>query len=450
MCFFTALYYRAEGAPPAGTRIPGCLPQDAQLTCTATPISALETGPVVCGDGRKARAEECDLGEANGGGSACSADCQLQTSADALGTRDFEIVWSGPGAGASDFLNSITGGSSIDAAQGVRSDGALAFTAGPPAADGGRTVSQEKTVTLGMALLAGNGSFCVRFYPTPSAGTLQCEGGKPVGITSTLDNATGTAQPTDVQIGFGLGGDGGPGSTLLLLNASVLQIPGGPQECLTRDWSADAVNPIPFSTGNVIGTITSANRMAGTAVVMSRDGENFDCARWTDPDGPGVLQAMPFLSPNTAGGVGDTIAQLTISGRAPYGDPNPMPEPEPEPTPPPTAIGGELAAIADEVFVPRCALPSCHSTATAAGAMILERDLVYDELVGVPAFSSGARSAGLPRVAPGDSSASFLIRKLTGDLGAGQGSSMPLGNQPLDAATIDRIRAWIDSGAPPR
>jgi hypothetical protein len=450
MCFFTALYYRAEGAPPAGTRIPGCLPQDAQLTCTATPISALETGPVVCGDGRKARAEECDLGEANGGGSACSADCQLRASADPLGTRDFEIVWSGPGAGASDFLNSITGGSSIDAAQGVRSDRALAFTAGPPAADGSRTVSQDETVTLGMALLAGNGSFCVRFYPTPSAGTLQCEGGKPVGITATLDNAAGTAQPTDVQIGFGLGGDGGPGSTLLLLNASVLQIPGGPQECLTRDWSADAVNPIPFSTGNVIGTITSANRMAGTAVVMSRDGENFDCARWTDPDGPGVLQAMPFLSPNTPGGVGDTIAQLTISGRAPYGDPNPMPEPEPEPTPPPTEIGGELAAIADEVFVPRCALPSCHSTATAAGAMILERDLVYDELVGVPAFASGARSAGLARVAPGDSSASFLIRKLTGDLGAGQGSSMPLGNQPLDAATIDRIRAWIDSGAPPR
>jgi hypothetical protein len=450
MCFFTALYYRAEGAPPPGTRLQGCLPQDAQLTCTATPISAIETGPIVCGDGRKARAEECDLGEGNGEDGTCSADCELRIGSEALGTRDFSIVWAGPGAGASDFLNSITGGSSIDAALGVRSDGALAFTAGPVAADGTATVSQDATVTLGMGILAGNGSFCVRFYPTPNAGRLQCEGGAPVGVNTTLDNANRDALPTDVQVAFGVGADGGPGSALLLLNASLLQIPGGPQECLTRDWSADAVNPVPFTTGTVLGTITSANGVAGTAVVMSRDGENFDCARWTEPEGPGVLQAMPFLSPNTVGGVGDTIAQLTLAGRPPYNDPGPTPEPNPEPTPPPTEIGGELAALADEVFVPRCALPSCHSSETLAGALILERDLVYDELVGVPAFASGARSAGLLRVAPGDSSASFLIRKLTGDLENGQGSPMPLGNVPLDEATIERIRAWIDSGAPPR
>jgi hypothetical protein len=450
MCFFTALYYRAEGAPPPGTRLPGCLPQDAQLTCNATPISAIERGPVVCGDGRKARAEECDLGEDNGDGSACTSDCKLQIDAEALGTRDFEIVWSGPGAGASDFLNSITGGSSVDAAAGFRTDGPLAFAAGPVGPDGTAPLSQDATVTLGIGILAGNGAFCARFYPTPNAGLLRCRGGAPVGVATTVDNATGTAQPTDLEVSFGVGADGGPGSTLLLLNASLLQIPGGPQECLTRDWSADVVNPIPFTTGNATGTITSANRMPGTAVVMSRDGENFDCARWTDSEGPGVLQAMPFLSPNAPGGVGDVIAQLTLSGHAPYGDLDPDPEPSPQPTPPPTEIGGELAAIADEILVPRCALPSCHSAETMAGALILERELVYDELVGVPAFATGARSAGLLRVAPGDSDASFLVRKLTGELDFAQGSAMPLGNPPLEAELIDRIRTWIDAGAPPR
>src|SRR5262249_48898404 len=138
------------------------------------------------------------------------------------------------------------------------------------------------------------------------------------------------------------------------------------------------------------------------------------------------------------------------AGHAPYGDTGPGPGPEPEPTPAPTEIGGELEGIANDIFTPRCALPSCHSSTGMAGALVLEHDLVYDELVGVPSFSSGARSAGLLRVAPGDPDASFLIRKLTGDLAAGQGSPMPLGNPALDADLIERIRAWIRSGAPAR
>lgn len=450
MCFFTALYYRGAGAPPPGTRIAGCMPQDAQLTCTATPISALETGPVVCGDGRKARAEECDRGSENAAEGTCSGDCRLQLDGGALGRREMPIVWAGPGAGASDFSNSITGGSSIDAAIGVHSDGPLVFTAGPVAQDGTSLLSQDATVTLGMGILAGNGAFCVRFHPTPAAGVLQCRGGSAVGVSSTLDNTNRDATPADVRLDLWVGADGGPGSALLFLNASLLQIAGGPQECLTRDWSADEVHPIPFTTGTSSGTITSANGVLGSVVTMSRDGENFDCSRWEDSTGPGVLQAMSFLSPNTPNGVGDIVAQLTIAGRPPYGDARPEPEPEPEPTPVPTEIGGELAAIADEILVPRCALPSCHSDATRAGALVLERALVYDELVGVLAFSSGARSAGLLRVAPGDADRSFLIRKLTGALGPGQGSSMPLGNIPLEAGSIDRIRAWIDAGAAPR
>jgi len=123
---------------------------------------------------------------------------------------------------------------------------------------------------------------------------------------------------------------------------------------------------------------------------------------------------------------------------------------DPIPTPVPTEIGGELAAITSDIFVPSCALPSCHSSDTKAGALVLEPQSVYDELVNVSPLSTGARRAGLLRVKPGDPDASFLVRKLEDELDQGQGSVMPLTGPRLEDDKIERIRAWIASGAPPR
>ena len=53
----------------------------------------------------------------------------------------------------------------------------------------------------------------------------------------------------------------------------------------------------------------------------------------------------------------------------------------------------------------------------------------------------------LMRVAPGNADDSYIIRKLEGAAGI-VGARMPLGGPFLDQNTIDRIRAWIDSGAP--
>jgi hypothetical protein len=122
----------------------------------------------------------------------------------------------------------------------------------------------------------------------------------------------------------------------------------------------------------------------------------------------------------------------------------------PAPTPVPTEIGGALADLADQIFVPSCALPSCHSSQTKAGALVLERAVVYDELVNVPPFSTGARQAGLLRVKPGDPDASFLIHKLDGDLGLFEGAPMPLTGLPLPEDQVARIRNWITAGAPAR
>jgi len=448
MCMLTGIYYRAPTAPPIGARIPGCLPQDQQLICSADPVTG-DDREAVCGDGRKAGDEECDLGDANGTG-ACRADCTLELATNApLGVHPFPIVFSGPTSGTTDFLNSITNGSSIDGALGIVVDGALAFSAGIPDASGRATLSQTETVTIGIPLLGGTGSFCARFHPSASTGSLLCRGGPGVNVRATIDNASGQALPTDVRVELGLG-EGGPGAASLLLNASLVQAAGAPEECLTRDWSADPVDPIPFTTGNVTGRIDNANAKAGTSIVMSRDGEGFDCARWGEPEAPGILYAMPLVAPNAAPGFGDVVTLLSLSARTRVDEPAPEPEPEPTPGEGPTPIGGELLAIRDEVFALRCAQASCHTDETRAGGLVLDGDDLYDQLVGVAASNPAAREAGSLRVVPGVPEASFLLRKLIGDLAPDEGLPMPFGGAMIPAAEIDRIRAWVAAGAPPR
>src|SRR5262249_24266193 len=123
---------------------------------------------------------------------------------------------------------------------------------------------------------------------------------------------------------------------------------------------------------------------------------------------------------------------------------------EPIPTPVPVEIGGALADISDQIFTPSCALPSCHSSASKSGALVLERDSLYNQLVNVSPLSTAARQAGLLRVKPGDPDDSFLVRKLEGNLDPGEGSPMPQTGPRLTQDHIDQIRAWIAAGAPPR
>ena len=48
-----------------------------------------------------------------------------------------------------------------------------------------------------------------------------------------------------------------------------------------------------------------------------------------------------------------------------------------------------------------------------------------------------------------DPGASFILRKLSGDLSIAEGGRMPLSAGLPDAAEIERIRAWIVAGAEP-
>lgn len=106
--------------------------------------------------------------------------------------------------------------------------------------------------------------------------------------------------------------------------------------------------------------------------------------------------------------------------------------------------GDTYALIERRVFAPRgCRVETCHGSAKSGG-LDLRLGGAYDALVGVAAVGA----PGELRVAPGDSAHSFLVRKLAGLLGPGEGDPMPSVGRPLRPLELDLVRAWIDAGAP--
>jgi hypothetical protein len=116
--------------------------------------------------------------------------------------------------------------------------------------------------------------------------------------------------------------------------------------------------------------------------------------------------------------------------------------------------------IQNTIFTPVCA--GCHTGSTPAGKLNLTATQSYANLVNVNA----CELASLKRVTPNDSNNSYLVRKVTGNLGglsgcstvncnpfgAGNatcGSQMPLGGSALNAGDINKIVNWINTGALP-
>jgi copper type II ascorbate-dependent monooxygenase-like protein len=112
------------------------------------------------------------------------------------------------------------------------------------------------------------------------------------------------------------------------------------------------------------------------------------------------------------------------------------------------ASGSTFERIQTQVFDVSCSAATCHSHVGQAGGMVLDADSSWDALVNQPPSNRVATEQGLLRVSPGHPEASFLMAKLADNLAAGEGVSMPYGAAPLDAATVEVIRAWIAAGAP--
>lgn len=117
---------------------------------------------------------------------------------------------------------------------------------------------------------------------------------------------------------------------------------------------------------------------------------------------------------------GDLVAEFVVSGIQPT-----------------------LDSIQAHVLTPICS--SCHTGPTSAilpsGLDLSSADASFASLVGVQSLEDSA----IARVEPGDPDSSYLVQKVEGT--AAVGERMPLGGEPLDAATIAAIRNWIAAGA---
>jgi len=109
---------------------------------------------------------------------------------------------------------------------------------------------------------------------------------------------------------------------------------------------------------------------------------------------------------------------------------------------------GSFAHLRREVFVPSCSASGCHSGASPAGELDLEKRTAYSQLVLYPASNPAAGDAGFPRVKPGAPEESWLYRLATGQAAPENAHSPDLTTLiPHDAVLL--IERWIRNGALP-
>ena len=104
------------------------------------------------------------------------------------------------------------------------------------------------------------------------------------------------------------------------------------------------------------------------------------------------------------------------------------------------AFGADIV----EIFTRRgCTAAGCHGG--GAGGMTLTSNAAtsYASLVGVESPTSGEI-----RVIAGDAANSYLVKKLEGTQGAGNGVQMPRTSTALDNIDLTNIKNWINTGAP--
>jgi hypothetical protein len=104
-----------------------------------------------------------------------------------------------------------------------------------------------------------------------------------------------------------------------------------------------------------------------------------------------------------------------------------------------------FAEVYTNVLEPNgCVTSYCHWLIGGPPAAGPEHN-AYVKLVGVASTEQGC--GGMTLVAPGDPDHSLLYLKLSMDQPP-CGSRMPSGQNPLAAAEVDLVRAWIAGGAP--
>ena len=108
--------------------------------------------------------------------------------------------------------------------------------------------------------------------------------------------------------------------------------------------------------------------------------------------------------------------------------------PEPEPV--------TFTQVQSDVFTASCAFSSCHGSGGGGAADLdLSEGVAYAELVDVAAVDAPDEIL----VVPGDSAASYLIKKAAGEAGI-VGEPMPAPDG-LEDERLQLLKDWIDAGA---
>jgi mono/diheme cytochrome c family protein len=101
---------------------------------------------------------------------------------------------------------------------------------------------------------------------------------------------------------------------------------------------------------------------------------------------------------------------------------------------------GTWTALAQEIFVPRCASTSCHGGSPPPAFPQLDASAGWAAMVNVQ-----SQQAVMMLVEPGAPEESWLMVRLRGEEGR---PYMPIGDNQLSAEEIAAVERWIANGAP--
>jgi uncharacterized protein (TIGR03118 family) len=285
--------------------------------------------------------------------------------------------------------------------------------------------------TLSNALLVGNfGDGKINGYD-PASGA----------YIGTVVDSTGQpfAEPGLWGIAFGNGSNNQPVNTLFYAAGTNDEANG---ELGRIDLgAAPALNTPP-----VVAVTAPAGTVHGTTSLTATATASVNIAKveffLNDTTSLGSVTTSPYSLPWDSTTVADGTVSLTAKATDVDGNVGTSPAVSVTVS---NAVAGAttLTELKTLVFTPKCS--SCHNGVGGSlpGSQDLRADHVYASLVGVASEEMPA----VQRVKAGDSANSYVVQKLEGAAGI-SGSRMPLGGPFLDQATIDKVKSWIDSGAP--
>lgn len=216
------------------------------------------------------------------------------TTVPALGARTFTIA-NGAEPNGSHFTIAPGNNNSLDAENANTFVGSLAIVGGSPDANGVAALALSTDALIGFKAADGS-TVCLRLRAAGSGGKVDCDGGTPVGVSSSQDS-NGTGADAAPVLTLEQGAAGGAGDAYVSFTADFVQCTAAtcptvltPSDCLDAskpNYAAGRSGMSAATSGTATATITNA-RQGGTAT-LSKTGQPLSCSTWST-DGPGVLE----------------------------------------------------------------------------------------------------------------------------------------------------------------